>query len=409
MIIGIGNVGSTSLKSKIIDIDGSNRLTVLGEANLDRITSEGISTFSARVGSGQKTKEEITICGYKAGIQYLLDWYVANGVIDSPTAIQAMGFKTVMGVTNGANKLTSQILEEMRRFVFVAPVHNQPYIDAIGEFSQVLDVPMVGVFEPSFHGSMAAYRRYFGLPWAWHEQGIYRLGFHGSSHRYLSAMAYKLLGSHSGKVISVHLGGSSSLCAIEDGRSVDCNQAFSPNSGFLQGTRSGDIDGTALLYAMKQLGLSIEQAQQQLSTNAGLRGMAGIGTDDMRAIQDAAAQNNERAAMTLDLYVDGIRKDIAGFAAGMGGVDAIVFGGGIGENNVEIRQRCLERLEFMGVTLDSARNEACIGTQECISTPGSAVKVFVVPTNEEVVVAHFTKRVVELGRDLRAEEMQFRL
>lgn len=410
MIIAIGNVGSTSLKSKIIDIDDRDHVTFLGEANLDRVKSPGESTFTHRVGDAPRDQDTVDICGFDEGINHILEWYVASRVIDAPADIEAVGFKTVMGLTNGANELTPDILDEMRRFLFVAPVHNGPYIEVIEQFRRILDVPMVGVFEPSFHWSMPEFRRYMGLPWRWHEDlGIRNLGFHGASHRYLGASAYRLLGSRTGRVLSVHLGGSSSLCAIRDGLSVDISTHFSPNAGTLQGARTGDLDGTALLFAMKELGLTADEAQHAISTEAGLKGMAGIGTDDVRDIERAAAEGNRRAEMAVQLFVDGVRKHVGAFATVLGRLDAIVFGGGIGENDPEIRARCLADMEFMGISVDAQTNMACRGELADISGPDSSVRVFVVPTNEELVVAHFTRQVVCLGRDLAPHEMVFEL
>lgn len=413
MIIGIGNVGSTSLKSKIIDIDDNNNITVLGEANLDKIKSEGESNFVHSVRDGASQKEVIDIVGFEAGVKLLLEWYVGNGVISNPRDIQAMGFKCVMGQTNGANNLTPDILDEMKKFYFVAPVHNIPYVETIGIFRKILDVPMVGVFEPSFHYSIPEFRRYCGFPWEWHSKlGIKKLGFHGSSHRYLSAMAYKLMGTENINLITIHLGGSSSMAAIKDGKVMDVSMSFSPNSGLLQGTRVGDIDGTALLFAMKELGLTVDQAQDQISNNAGIKGMAGLGTDDVKTILDASQEGNERAKMTIDLFVDGIRKYIGSFSTVLGGIDCMIFGGGIGEKSQYIREKCLDDMEYMGLKLDLEKNKEINGKQGLISSDysiDSKAKIYIVPTNEEVVVAYFTKRVVEEGRDLKAEEMVFRI
>ena len=188
--------------------------------------------------------------------------------------------------------------------------------------------------------------------------------------------------------------------------------SFSPNSGLFQGTRSGDVDGTGLLYAMKELGISIEEAQSEISNNAGLKGIAGIGTEDFREILKASEEGNKRARIAIEAYIDGIRKYIGSFAAIMGGVDCLVLSGGIGEKNVKIRQRLLEGLEFMGIKLDDMRNNEIGGGQGMISSDysfESKAKIFVIPTNEELVVASFTKKVVELGRDLKPEEMIFRL
>jgi len=413
MIIGIGNVGSTSFKSKLIDIGDKNNITVLGEASLDRIKSEGESNFSHRIKEVQLQKEVIRITGFEAGIKHILDWYVKNGVIKYPRDIQAMGFKCVMGLTNGANMLTSQILEEMKKFYFVAPVHNIPYVETIDVFRDILDVPMIGVFEPSFHYSIPEFRRYYGYPWKWNSDlGIRKLGFHGSSHRYMSAMAFRLMSGQDINLITIHLGGSSSMTAIKNGLSMDTSMGFSPNSGLLQGTRTGDIDGTSLLYAMKELGLTIEETQDIISNDAGLKAMAGLDTDDVKTILDAAHAGNDRAVMTIDLFVDGIRKYIGSFTTVLGGIDCITFGGGIGEKSRYIRERCLQDMEYMGIKLDLSRNKEVNGELGLISSDysiDSKVKVFIVPTDEEAVVASFTKEVMEKGRDLKAEEMIFRL
>jgi acetate kinase len=413
MIIGIGNVGSTSLKSKIIEINNKNEINVLGEANLDKIKSRGNSNFTHRVGDGPLKKEVIRVAGFDKGIKHILKLFVKNGVISSPKDIEAMGFKCVLGEKNGANILTPKILEEMEKYLFVAPVHNKPYIETIGVFNKILDVPMVGVFEPSFYWTLPEYRRISGMPWDWEKKtGIKKHGFHGSSHRYLAAMAYKLMGTENMNLITIHLGGSSSITATKNGEAIDTSMSFSPNSGLLQGTRIGDIDGTALLFAMKKLGLSVDKAQEDVSNNAGLLGIAGIGTDDMREIIEAAEKENKRAQMAVDLFVDGIRKYIGAFSTVLGSIDCIIFGGGIGEKSPLIRERCLENMDYMGIRLDLARNKELNGQLGIISSDYSVIskaKIYIVPTNEELVVAHFTKKVVEKGRDLSPEEMIFRL
>ena len=230
MIISIGNVGSTSFKSKIIDIDNKSEIIFLGQANIDKITSKGESNFTNGIGNNPIEKEVVDIYGFEAAINLAMDWYVKNNVISKPQDIQAVGFKCVLGETNGANKLTPAILEEMQKYAFVAPVHNIPYIESIEIFSKILNVPMVGVFEPSFHYSIPEFRRPLSFPWDWYEKlGIRKFGFHGSSHRYLSAMAFKLMKTEGIKLITIHLGGSSSICAVKNGKAVDTSFSFSPN------------------------------------------------------------------------------------------------------------------------------------------------------------------------------------
>jgi acetate kinase len=410
MNILVCNVGSTSLKSKLFVFSADGNAVPAGEANIDRINSNDISTFSYRLGNGEKQKEQLEISGLKRCIEYLLRWYSENEIIHDSMGIDAIGFKCVMGKTNGANLLTPLIIGEMKQFGFVAPAHNLPYIEAIEMFKSVINVPLVGVFEPSFHYSIPNYKRYLGIPWEWHSLGIKKMGFHGASHRYLGAAACKLFGLKKGKIITLHLGGSSSICAIRDGISVDINQQFSPNSGLLQGTRVGNTDVTAVLFAMNELGISVAEAQDMLSFGSGLKSMAGLGTEDCKTIEEAAKNGNERAQMALDLYIDGIRKDIGGFATVLGGVDCIVFSGGTGENSPYIREKCLENLDFMGIILDDELNKQNIGQSALISDINkSRVKIGVIPTNEELVVAGFTKQVIEMGRDLLPHEMRFQL
>lgn len=411
MIVAIGNIGSTSLKSKIIDINEKNEINILGEANLDKIKTEGESNFTHKIGNQETVKEVVNVYGFKDGIQLILDWYIKSGVIKNYKDIEAMGFKTILGETNGANLLTPKILDEMRRFAFVAPVHNMPYLEAIDEFKKVLgeDVPLVGVFEPSFHYSIPEYRRIIGFPWKWHEElKIKQNGFHGSSHRYMSALVYKLENTDQIRLLTVHLGGSSSICAHKNGKSVDVSMKFSTDSGLLQGTRIGDCDGIGLLFAMKTLGLSIEEAQREISSNAGLKGIAGIGTDDYREIYAASEVGNERCELAISAFIDGVRKYIGAFGTVLGGIDVIAFGGGIAEKGLDTRRRILENLDYMSIKLDIAKNEDFNGRQALISAPDSKTKIYITPTNEEIVVAYFVKRVVETGRDLTPEEMVFR-
>ena len=412
MIIAIGNIGSTSLKSKILDINDKNEIKTLGEANLDKIKTEGDSNFTFKIGNGESGKETVNVMGFKNGIQLIFDWYIANGVISRYEDIEAVGFKTILGETNGANLLTPAILDELNRFSFVAPVHNLPYLEAIAEFKKVLgsNIPLVGVFEPSFHYSIPEHRRMLGFPWKWHDElKIKQNGFHGSSHRYMSAMVYKLEGTDKLKVITVHLGGSSSICAHKNGKSVDVSMKFSTDSGLLQGTRIGDCDGIGLLFAMKSLGLGIEDAQKEISANAGIKGMAGIGTDDYREIYAAGLAGNERCNITVAAFIDGVRKYIGAYSAILGGVDVIAFGGGIAEKGKDTRYRIIENMEYMGVKVDTAKNEDFNGKQALISAADSKVRLYITPTNEEIVVAYFVKKVVETGRDLKPEEMTFRL
>jgi acetate kinase len=272
------------------------------------------------------------------------------------------------------------------------------------------NIPLVGVFEPSFHFSIPEHRRVMGVPWNWHQDlGIKKNGFHGSSHRYITAKIIQLMGTEKFRLISAHLGGSSSLAAVKDGLSVDTSMTFSPQSGVLQGSRIGDVDAYGILYAMEKLNLSISQTGEVLSKDAGLKGIAGIGSDELKDISDAAKVGNERAKIALDAFIYGVKKYIGSLAAVLEGLDVLAFAGGIGEKGADIRWEICRGLKFMGIELDGEKNKTVFGTEGMISSYRSKVKVYVVPTNEEVVVAYFTKRVVERGGDLAAHEMVFRL
>jgi len=413
MIIGIGDIGNVSLKIKIIDIKTKNEINILGEASLDKIKSRGSSNFTHRVGDGPLKKEQLWIAGFEKCIKYILKWFVKNGVISSPKDIEAMGFKCILGEKNGVNILGPKILEEIEKYLSAAQVHYKPYIEAIGAFSRILGVPMVGVSESSFYWTLPEYRRISGFPWDWEKKvGIKKRGFYGPSHRYMAAMAYKLMGTENMNLITIHLGRSNSITALKNGEVVDTSMSFSPNSGLLQGTGIGDIDGTALLFVMKELRLSVDKAQDEVLNNAGLLGIAGIGTEDIREIINATDKGNERAKIALDIFVEGIRKYIGAFSTVMGSIDCIIFGGGIGENSPLIREKCLDSMDYMGIRLDLARNKDLNGQLGIISSDYSVIskaKIYIVPINEEVVVAYFTKKVVEKGRGLTPEEMIFRL
>ncbi len=413
MIIGIGNIGSNSLKTKIIDINNENEVRVLGEANVDKIKNRGRSNFTHSIGDKKATSKSVRIMGFEAGIKLIFNWYIKSGVVSSLKDIRAMGFNCVLGEKNGASILTQKILDEMKRFTFIASTHNQQLIEAIEEFKRILNVPMVGIFESSFHYSIPEFRRLSGFPWNWYKKlGIKKNGYSSISHQYLAAMAYKLERTEKMNLLTIYLGERSSICAIKDGKSIDTSMSFSPDSGLLQRTGVGDIDGVALLFAMNELGLSAVDALDEISNNAGLIATAGIETDDFKDILDTAKKGNKRADLAVNLYIDGIRKYIGALSTVLGNVDCIVFGGEIGEKSIYVREKCLENMDYMGIRLDLARNKELNGELGLISSDYSVVsktKIYIVPTNVEMVVAYFTKKVIEKGKDLIPEDMIFRL
>ena len=413
MIIGIGNVDINSLKTKIIDINDENEVKVLGEANLDKIKDRGRSNFTHSIGDKKAISKSVRIMGFEAGIKLIFNWYIKSGVVSSLKDIRAMGFNCVPGEKNGANILTQKILDEIKRSVFITSVHNQQSIEAIEEFRKILKIPMVGIFETSFYYSIPEFRRLSGFPWNWYKKlGIKKNGYNSISHQYLAAMAYKLERTEKMNLLTIYLGERSSICAIKDGKSIDTSMSFSPDSGLLQRTGVGDIDGVALLFAMNELGLSAADALDEISNNAGLIATAGTETYDFKDILDAAKKGNRGADLAVNLYIDGIRKYIGAFSTVLGNIDCIVFGGEIGEKSIYVREKCLENMDYMGIRLDLARNRELNGGLGLISSDYSVVsktKIYIVPTDEDIVVSYFTRKVVERGKDLTPEEMIFRL
>jgi acetate kinase len=413
MIVVTAGTQGKWLKSKVINIISNNEMEVLGEASVDGIKTRGRSNFIHRIGSKKASGRQVRLMGFEAGLKLLLNWYIKNGIIGSTKDIDVIGFKCIFGERNGASFLTQKILDDMNRYEFFTSVYGLSNIEAVREFKRILDVPVVGVFDSSFHHSIPEFRRFLGFPWEWHKKlGIKKYGFNGLSHQYLAAMTYKMEGVEKLNLITIYLEGNSSICAVENKRSIDTSMCFSPDSGLLQRTAVGNIDGTALLFAMNELGLTVEDTRTEIINNAGFNSASGMQMDEFKEILGAAKKGNKRASIAIDSYIEGIRKYIGAFSTVLGNVDCIVFGGEIGENNIYIRKKCLENMDYMGIRLDLARNKELNGQLGIISSDYSVIskaKIYIVPTNEELVVAHFTKKVVEKGRDLNPEEMIFRL
>jgi acetate kinase len=285
----------------------------------------------------------------------------------------------------------------MKDFAPVAPVHNPVYIQAMEIFREVLpNVPMVAVFEPGFHVTIPDHAAVYGIPFEWTEKhGIRRYGFHGSSHRYIAQRVPELLGrpAEGLRLVSCHLGGSSSICAIRDGKSVDSSFGFSAQSGVEHAARVGELDPFAVLYLMEKEKLTAAQVSDALCKKSGLLGISGV-SSDLRDIEAAATKGNARAALALDILVYAIKKYLGAFAAAMGGLDAVAFAGGIGENSWRVREAVCRDMQFLGIALDEESNRRPAGSDRVISQPDSSVAVLVVFTNEEIIVARETVRVL---------------
>lgn len=383
------NVGSTSLKFKLFEMPEE---TALCEAKIERVGSrdKAIFAYGSLVAGKHYRLEGQCIPDYTTGIRMFLEALVSGeyGVIKSVGEIDRIGFKTVLSKGfYGVHELTDAVMDGMRDYLFIAPVHNAAYLEAIGQFNNLLpDVPKIGVFETAFHTTIPIERRIYGVPYEWYEKyGLMRMGYHGASHGYIAqeSRAY----GKAGRVISCHLGGSCSVCAIQDSRSVDTSFGFSLQSGLIHANRTGDADPYMIPFLQSE-GLSAEEIEDGLSKHGGLLGISGV-SNDMRDLQSAAESGNERARLAVDAFVSGIIKQIGAFYAELGGLDQLVFTGGIGEHSAFVRNAVCSQLRHLGIELDEEKNSASesVGV---VSAAGSAVLVTVIPANEELGVARET-------------------
>jgi len=392
MKVLVPNLGSTSLKYQLLEMESEH---VLSRGKIERIGSAeaAITTWNA---AGESSQTNASIPNHRAAVEFL-NQQLRGGA--EPAGIDAVGFKAVHGGPRyrGSFVVDNDLLAAMQEFVPVAPIHNPIYIQAMQIFREVLPgVPMVAVFEPGFHVTIPDHAAVYGIPFDWTEKhGIRRYGFHGSSHRYISQRVPQMLGRDVAglRLVSCHLGGSSSICAIQDGKSVDSSFGFSAQSGMEHAARSGELDPFAVLYLMQKENLSAEKISEILGKKSGLLGISGVSTD-LRDIEAAAEKGNARAQLAVDILVYEVKKYIGAFAAAMGGLDAIAFAGGIGENAWRVREAVCREMEFLGIALDDAKNRERATTDRVISASNSRVSVLVVYTNEEIIVARETVRVL---------------
>ena len=377
----IPNIGSTSFKFRVLQMPEE---TVLAQGRVERI--------------GQSGGE---CADYPSAIRKCLDEIAGPGKpLASLAQIDAVGFKAVhAGPLNAPQIIDDEFLAAMEEFRFLAPAHNPPYIAAIKAFREVLPgVPLVAVMEPFPYRFMNAASTTYAVPYEWlSDHGVRRYGFHGASHRAASERVRALLGRNDVRHISCHLGGSSSVAAFCNGVAVDTSFGSSPQSGLPQNNRVGDIDVFAVLHMMKKLSLDPDQMAALLGSKSGLAGISGT-SGDIRDLDEAAAKGDKRSRLALDVFVYAIRHYLGSFLLELGGVDAISFSGGIGENSKEIRAAVLRNLSGFGIEIDDSRNNSMRG-EGTISADQSAVKVFVVPANEEIVVARETVAVVSRARE----------
>ena len=394
MRVLVPNLGSTSLKYQLLDMADE---TVVAHGRIELIGSDR-TRFSFSAADGSVIEEAGAVPDHRVAVDRLLEHRSAleRGPDD---AVDAVGLQDRARRPRVYGQLPrhGQVLEAMKDFSAVAPIHNPIYIQAIEILRDALPgTPMVAVFEPGFHRTIPESAFLYGVPYEWSEKyGVRRYGFHGSSHRYVSQRVAEILGARARGLRngSCHLGGSSSLCAVRDGESVDTSFGFSPQSGLEQGTRCGDLDPFAVFYLMERTKATVGEMAERLCKSSGPLGISGV-SGDLREIEEAAERGHRRAALAIDVFVHGIKKQIGASAAVMGGLDALAFTGGIGENSWRIRERVCLGLEFLGVELDPLRNRDPDSYGGVVSAPDAPAAVVVVRTDEELAVAREAVRVL---------------
>lgn len=386
MKILICNVGSTSLKYQLFDMDGTIR--VLASGGAERVgTAEGRFYARNRL-TGEEISEQATFASHREAIERMLP-ELQRGILHSLDELSCVAFKVVhaRGVS-GVQYLTEDVLEKMAAFNSVAPAHNPPYIAAIRQFRALLpDTPLIGSFETGFHQTIPPEAALYSIPIEISRKyDIHRYGFHGASHEFMSTWVAEAMERTDLKLVSCHLGGSGSICAVKNGKSVDTSMGLSLQCGIMNNNRCGDIDPYIIFYLAEEAGMTLAEIKDMLQTKSGFYGMSGGISNDLRDIEQAAEDGNDDAANAIAAYTYSIRKYIGAYAAAMGGLDAIAFGGGIGRNSAAVRALSLAGLGFLGVRLDGEKNRHAFGGRD-ISMDGSPVRVFVLDTDEEIVVA----------------------
>ena len=395
MIVLVVNCGSSSLKYQLINMDNEE---VMAKGLVEKI---GLPDSQlTHKWNGQKKEIKQSIPDHQVAVKLVLDILTDAecGVIKSMDAIDAVGHRVVHGGEEFAAStlITDEVMKALEKCSAMAPLHNPPNIIGINACKAIMPgVPQVGVFDTAFHQTMPAKAFMYGLPYElYKEDHIRRYGFHGTSHRYVAGEVAKVMGVPVEKlrIINCHLGNGSSLAAIKYGKCVDTTMGFTPLAGVLMGTRCGDIDPAIVLNVMDNHNLSTKEMDTLMNKKSGVLGISGV-SSDFRDLGQAAAEGNERAQLALDMFHYQVRKEIGAFAASMGGVDVITFTAGVGENGIEDRAAIAEGLEYLGVKLDPQRNNVR-GKDALISTDDSTVKMYVIPTNEEIMIARDTKDIV---------------
>ena len=393
MNILICNVGSTSLKYQLFEMPQEQ---VLASGGAERVGTLSGRFYAKTHRTGELTDEQAVFPTHREAIERMLQ-QLQQTVLTELSALDCVGFKVVLarGVS-GVQLLTEDVLEKMEAFASIAPAHNPPYLAAIRQFRALLpDTPLVGAFETAFHQSMPPEAYLYSIPIEVSRQHeIRRYGFHGASLQYMTEWTQERMEREDLKLVVCHLGGSGSICAVKNGKSIDTSLGLTLQCGTMHNNRCGDIDPYIIFYLVESCGMTLEEVKQMLQTRSGLYGMSGGAGRDLRDVQAAAEAGNEDAELTIRAYCYSIKKYIGAYAAAMGGLDAIVFGGGIGLGSALVRAMSLEGLEFLGVKLDGFKNRMAVAGMD-ISMDDAPVRVFVVHTDEEIIVARKAQSFLE--------------
>jgi acetate kinase len=397
MKILVLNCGSSSVKYQLID---TSTEIALAKGSVTRIGMSG-SVLEHQPHERQKIKVSAEILDHIQAVEFVVSMLMSknHGVIEHKEEIEAVGHRVVHGGEEFKDSvlITPELMSTLRSLIDLAPLHNPHNIRGINACEKTLPgIPMVAVFDTAFHQRMPAQAYIYGIPYVFYKRyGIRRYGFHGTSHRFVSDRAAAMLNRpiEELKVITAHLGNGASVAAIKGGVSVDTSMGFTPLEGLLMGTRSGDLDPAIILHIMAREELSLHEGNTLMNKHSGLIGISGV-SSDMREIIEAADDGNQNAELALKIYCYRLKKYISAYAATMGGVDALVFTAGVGENSPRVRAVSCENLEFLGIEVDPDKNQKAAAQEADISAEGARVRTLVVPTNEELVIARDTERII---------------
>ncbi len=397
MKILVLNCGSSSVKYKLLDMEQNREL---GSGGVEKIGMKGSFLKHTRE-DGKKIMLEGEVLEQQIALEYILGVLTSkeHGAIENLNEIAAVGHRVVHGGErfNSSVLITDEVIAQIEECIEIAPLHNPPNLAGINAIKELLpEVPQVAVFDTAFHQTMPDYAYMYGIPYSLYKKyGIRRYGFHGTSHRYVSKRACDFLGIdyNNTKIITAHIGNGASISAIENGKSVDTSMGFTPLEGLMMGTRSGDVDLGVVTYLMDKERIGTQATNTLFNKHSGVLGVSGI-SSDMRDIEKAIAQGDKRAKLALDMYEYRIKKYIGSYVAALNGVDVLIFTGGVGENQVSTREKIVESLSFFGMDIDKEKNKIR-GEETVISSDNSKVKVVVIPTNEELMIAMDTMDIVK--------------